>query len=238
MKKYFEIIYEDAYLIVVQKEAGVPVIPGRTSDMEISLKYRLKEIYGEIFVVHRIDAETSGLVVMAKDAETHRKLNTMFQNRQIIKKYLLLTRGIPKPESGEISFSLKRLNNQNKSVVAQDGKTALTTYQVIEKYGNIALCEAEIHSGRHHQLRVHFKAINAPLLVDPTYAEVGFFLSEIKAKKYKKGRDEVERPLLSRLSLHAAKLEFKHPFQNKIIKLEAPLPKDLRAAINQLRKSL
>ncbi|GLR18336.1 RluA family pseudouridine synthase [Portibacter lacus] len=238
MKKSYDIIFEDTEILVVNKAAGVPVIPGRTSEMDFSLKYLFKKKYGDIFIVHRIDAETSGIVILAKDAETHRRLNTMFQNRQIEKQYLLLTRGIPRPDEGEIELSLKKLNNQNKSVVSKEGKAALSTYKVLKKYQNIALCEAEIKTGRHHQLRVHFKAINTPLLVDPIYGDPGFYLSEIKAKKYNKNKDAVERPLMNRLSLHANKLSFLHPTSGEKMSFEAALPKDLRAVINQLDKSV
>ena len=100
-KKLFDILFEDQYLLIVNKAPGIPVIPSRTSEMQHSLKYVFKEKYGEIFIVHRIDEETSGLVILAKDAETHRKLNNMFQKREIQKKYLLLTRGIPHNDVGE-----------------------------------------------------------------------------------------------------------------------------------------
>lgn len=237
-KKLFDILFEDQYLLIVNKAPGIPVIPSRTSEMQHSLKYVFKEKYGEIFIVHRIDEETSGLVILAKDAETHRKLNNMFQKREIQKKYLLLTRGIPHNDVGEINFPLKKLNNQNKSVAHKDGKEALTTYKVIEKFKNIALVEAEIHSGRHHQIRVHFKSINYPLLVDPSYGDSGFFLSEIKAKKFKKGKYEEELPLLKRLSLHAYQLDFEHPITNDKIQIKAEPPKDFRACINQLQKNI
>lgn len=238
MKKPFEIIFEDNFLVIVNKKSGIPVIPGRASEMDNSLKYILKKKYDEIFVVHRIDAETSGLVIFAKDASTHRKLNTMFQNRSIEKKYLLFSRGIPSPEHGDIDLPLKKLNNQNKSVVSKEGKAALSSYSLVKKYANIALVEAEIKSGRHHQLRVHFKAINSPLLVDSTYGDKAFFLSEIKGKKFKISKDNIERPLLNRLSLHAHKLSFDHPFKDLRLDLEAPLPKDMRATLNQLDKSI
>lgn len=232
-----DILFEDDHLVIINKPAGVPVIPSRTSEMERSIKYILKQKYGEILIVHRIDQDTSGLVILAKNADTHRKLNTMFQNRNIEKTYWLLTRGIPHKHEGEINFALKKLNNQNKSVAHKDGKAALTTYKVVEKFTKMALCEAQLHSGRHHQIRAHFKAINYPLLVDPVYGESGFFLSEIKAKKYKKAKHEEERPLLKRLSLHAHRLKFEHPITKELIVIEAPIPKDLRACLNQLRKN-
>ncbi len=214
------------------------MIPGRTSEMQRSLKYLMKDRYGDIFIVHRIDSDTSGLVILAKDAETHRIMNTMFQNRKISKKYLCLSRGLPKPAEGEITLSLKKLEKKNKSVVSKDGKKALTHYKVLKRYGNIGLIEAEILTGRHHQIRVHLAAINTPLLVDPTYGDGGFFLSEIKGRRYKKAKDEVEKPLLSRLSLHAHKIDFLHPHKEERMQLEADLPKDLRATINQLNKTL
>ena len=236
MKKLFTKIFEDEYFVVVNKASGTPVIPGRTSEMDRSLKYLLKKEYGEIFIVHRIDQDTSGLVILAKSADAHRSMNTMFQNRKIEKKYLAITRGIPPSNNRKINFPLKKLNNQNKSVVHKEGKEALSSYEIIEKFGNYALCEAQIFSGRHHQLRVHFKAINSPLLVDPIYGDEAFFLSEIKSKNFNRSKDEIERPLLRRLSLHAWKLKFTHPFTDEIVMLEAEIPKDLKACLNQMRK--
>ncbi|WP_235298370.1 RluA family pseudouridine synthase [Portibacter marinus] len=238
MKPLAEILFEDEFLIVVNKPSGIPVIPTRTAEMDKSLKYYYKKKLGEIFIVHRIDMETSGIVILAKDAETHRLLSLMFQNRQIRKFYVLLTRGLPRPDEGQIDLPLKKLNNQNKSVVAKDGKSASTVYKVVETFGNFALLEAEILTGRHHQIRVHFQNIITPLLVDPIYGDNAFFLSEIKGKKYRKAKHEEEKPLLSRVSLHAHKLEFKHPMTNNSLELAAELPKDLRAVINQLRKSV
>ncbi len=237
MNRLYDLVYEDDQIIIVNKFSGVPVIPGRTSEMDRSLKYALKSKYGEIFIVHRIDEETSGLVIMAKDADTHRSLNTMFQNREIQKKYLLLINGIPYPEEGTIELPLKKLNNQNKSIVHKEGKEAKTTYKVLEKFKNICFCEAEIHTGRHHQIRVHFNAINFPLLVDPIYGKSEFFLSEIKSKRYNKGKEEIEKPIMNRLSLHAYSLSFVHPTTKNKCSFIAEIPKDFRASLNQLRKN-
>ncbi len=238
MRQSFNILYEDEFLLLVDKPAGIPVIPGRTEEMNRSLKYNLKEKYGDIYVVHRIDEETSGLVIFAKDADTHRKINTMFQNRKISKKYLAITRGIPHQERASIKLPLKKLNNQNKSVTHKDGKEAHTEYEVVEQFKNASLIEVEIHTGRHHQIRVHLKTIGNPLLVDKVYGQNGFFLSEIKHKKYKIAKDKIERPLLNRLSLHAFRLSFEHPMTSQKVEIEAPLPKDLRATLNQLRKNI
>lgn len=236
MKNAFEIIFEDDQIIILDKKAGIPVIPARGKDKSISVKELLLRKREEVLTVHRIDEETSGLILFAKDAHSHRVLNKQFRERVVHKKYTLLTRGIPNPKEGEITFNLKKLNNQNKSIIARDGKEATTQYQVIEEFNNISLCEAAIMTGRHHQIRVHFKSINCPLLVDPVYGDSGFFLSEIKAKKYNKGKHEEEKPLLNRLSLHASHLSFHHPKTEENLEFYSELPKDLRACINQLKK--
>ncbi len=236
MKNTFEILFEDDQILVIDKHAGIPVIPARGKEKSISVKELLLRTREEIFTVHRIDEETSGLVLFAKDAVSHRFLNKQFRERVVQKKYTLLTRGIPNPREGEISFSLKKLNNQNKSIIAKDGKEAITHYKVMEEYSNISLCEADIKTGRHHQIRVHFKGINCPLLVDPVYGDAGFYLSEIKAKRYNKGKHEEERPLLNRLSLHASDISFVHPKTEEQLSFQSELPKDFKACLNQLRK--
>lgn len=236
MKKAFETVFEDEHLIAVNKQSGVLVIPGRSEYEEMSLKQFLANKFGEIYTVHRIDEDTSGLVLFAKTAEAHREMNLRFRQRSVIKKYLLFTRGLPVADEGTMDLPLKKLTTQNKSIVAKDGKEASTSYKVLEKFKNIAYCEAEIHTGRHHQIRVHFKAINSPLLVDPIYGDSGFFLSELKPRRFNLSKDEVEKPLLARLSLHASYLSFNHPITEETITLEASLPKDFQACLNQFRK--
>ncbi|MCB0593445.1 MAG: RluA family pseudouridine synthase, partial [Phaeodactylibacter sp.] len=128
-------------------------------------------------------------------------------------------------------------NQPGKMTVAKKGKSAVTHYKVAERFRQFTLVEARIETGRTHQIRVHFESIGHPLAVDSLYGRrEAFFLSEVKLKRYQLGRDEEERPLMSRMPLHAWKLALEHPHTGERMEFEAPLPKDFAAVLKQLRK--
>ena len=117
------------------------------------------------------------------------------------------------------------------------GKASMTSYKTLEVFKHYALLEANIHTGRTHQIRVHMKHLGHPLAVDALYSNKSqLFLSEIKRKKFKLKKNAEERPILYRIPLHAYQLSFKHPISKQPIAFESPLPKDMRAVLNQLRK--
>lgn len=234
----FEVLYRDDCLIAVNKAAGVPVVPARGGETK-SLRDLLADELGlPPWVVHRIDAGTSGVVVFARDAETHRALSLMFQNRQVSKTYLAIVIGKPDPAQGTIDLGIAHhRKDPTRVVIAREkGKPSITHYRVVEEFRGWSLVEVKPATGRLHQVRVHLAAIGCPLAVDPLYGgSSGVYLSEFKRDYRLKGADE-ERPLLARLSLHAQTVELTHPATKGPLRFEAPLPRDFATTLKQMRK--
>ncbi len=230
------ILFSDDDIIIVNKPPGIPSIPDRWQNPE-NMKQMLQRIFEEVFVVHRIDKDTSGVMVFARNAGTHRALNMAFEKREIRKKYWLLVQGNPYRVQDEIDIPLMRVNPGSFYMKpSSKGKKSVTRYKVIESFAPGSLIEAEILTGRTHQIRAHFKAIGHPLMIDEEYGNVSaLFVSQWKGRKYRSG-EEQERPIMNRLSLHAREIELKHPGTGKQLRFEAPLPKDMKAVIHQLRK--
>jgi len=237
LSKQLEIIFEDDYIIVVGKPSGILSIPDRYNKDIPSISGILKKTRDGVFTIHRIDKETSGILLFAKNKEVHKKLSMDFQERNIQKKYLAFVKGRIYPESSLIDFPIRKSAVSSKMKVADNGKPSQTKYEVVELYKNHSLISIELLTGRTHQIRVHMSYVHHPLMIDEMYGnKTEFNLSEIKGRQYKTGKDLEERPLLSRLTLHAFSLKFDHPTTGESMYFEAPLPKDLRALRNQLLK--
>ena len=239
MKNQPSIIFEDDDIVVLNKPAHYLTIPDRFVAERPNLTSFLKDRLEDVFVVHRLDKETSGVILFAKNAAAHRNLSMQFEARTIDKIYLALVEGTVHKEEGEINQPIaNNMRDKGRMIIASRGKPSLTLYQVVERFKNYTLVEANIKTGRTHQVRVHFERIGYPLAVDSLYGRKdAFLLSEVKRKKYRRGKDVlVEKPLMSRTTLHAAKVTFKHPTTNESITFKAELPKDFRAVLNQLRK--
>ncbi len=239
-----EIIFEDEYILVINKPANLPVIPDRWNphlpnlrDTTVS-KYR-KTTDQSIWLVHRIDAETSGLVLFAKTAEMHQKLNQSFESGKIEKTYLAIVSGHPSEDEGIIKLPIARHpSRKNYMQIHEKGKPSITMYHLIEKFQHFSLLQVYPQTGRTHQIRVHLKAINCPLAVDSVYGVSGNIkISHIKSH-YRPKRNETTPPsLIERLTLHAFKIEFEDPIRkNRKWQFEAPAPKDFCALIKSLRK--
>lgn len=236
--KAYEIIFEDDSLVVVNKSPQILSIPDRHRPELTNIYTLLKDAYGDIFIVHRIDKDTSGILLFAKTAEAHKDLNEQFEGRNTTKIYKALVLGCPFPEEGRIEAPIAHHPTQlGLMCVASKGKEAVTDYKVIERFKNYSLLECNILTGRTHQIRVHLKHIGHPLVVDPQYGgQAAFFLSEFKKKKFNLGKWEEEVPMLNRVPLHAFSLEINHPASGERVKFEAEMPKDMRAVISQLEK--
>lgn len=233
------ILYEDNDILVVNKPAGYLTIPDRFNAEEPSLLGFLEQRYPEIFVVHRLDRETSGILVFAKNAEAHRNLSMQFEKRKTAKSYLALLEGDLKDETGEINVNIGENHAKPGTMrVTRDGKPSLTRWEVLEHFKHFTLVKATIHTGRMHQIRVHFAWKGFPLAADSLYGtRKELFLSDIKTKKFKLSKlvDE-ERPLLPRCALHSFSLGFTHPTTNEPAYFECPPPKDFQATVTQLGK--
>ncbi len=231
-----EILYEDSDIIAVNKPASVLTVPDRFDPTQKNLRGLLRKKYDDIFVVHRLDKETSGVIVFAKHAEAHKELNEAFSDRSIDKSYYALAQKPVEPKGVIEENIAESIKAPGRYEIKSKGKAAISEYEVIETYRNYALIRVKILTGRTHQIRVHLKHIGAPLLVDSKYGlSDSFYLSSIKRLRK---RPETERPLLNRCSLHAHSIKFNHPMNGEKIHIEAPLPKDMRAVINQMKKNL
>ena len=233
-----KVIYETDELLVVNKEAGVAVIPERWSHQTI-FKQALRHYLGEQSqprIVHRIDKDASGAVLVAKNAEMERYLGQLFEQRTIDKEYLALVAGIPYQDSGRIEAKLAQASSRSsRMIISEFGKSAVTHYRLLEAFRDFALLGVRIETGRSHQIRVHLASQGYPLAIDPLY---GFrsclSLSEIKSG-YQTKKTRPEKPLMSRLTLHARSLAFTMP-QGEKIQVEAPLPDDFTLLLKMLRK--
>lgn len=230
------ILFENDNFIALNKPSGMLSIPDREGK-EPSLKSMLREKYGEIFTVHRIDRDTSGLIVFAKNEAAHVHLSKQFEARQTVKIYTGIVTGSPVNASGSINSPIAEHPAQNGTmIVHRRGKESLTDYEVVEDFGIYSYLQFRIHTGRTHQIRVHMKELGHPIVCDPLYGDgKPVFISAIK-KKYNLSKNELEeRPILARLALHAFQLSFTD-LNGELVQLEAPLHKDMRATLQQLQK--
>ena len=233
----YHILWEDEHMLLADKPSGLLTIPDRYRAHLPNLYHLLQDEYGEIYTVHRLDKGTSGVVCFAKTAEAHRLLRLQFQERHPVQQYQALVKGIPYERSGTIEVGLSANKEGGMRVDAKRGKPSSTAYQVLEVFRQHAWVEATILTGRTHQIRVHFKHLGHPLAIDPLYgSEEALYLSAIKRKRFNLKKMTEERPLLDRLPLHAFRLQLEHPITADPLAIESPLPKDLRATLNQLRK--
>lgn len=230
------IIEETEDWIALNKPSGLLSIPDREGK-EISLKNLLKEKYGNIFTVHRLDKDTSGLIIFAKNEAAHKFLSQQFEERKTIKIYRGLIVGVTDETKGSINASIVEHPAQNGTMmVHRKGKEALTDYEVLENFGIYSWMQFRIHTGRTHQIRVHLKEIGHSIVCDPLYGDAKpIFISALKKKFNLSKNEESERPILNRLALHAYLLTFIDA-NGETITLEATVPKDLKATLQQLNK--
>ncbi|MEW6386608.1 MAG: RluA family pseudouridine synthase [Thermodesulfobacteriota bacterium] len=235
-----EIVFEDRDIILVNKPPGLVAHPGaghRRGTLLNALLHHcpeLKEI-GDVSrpgLVHRLDKDTSGLLVAAKTALAHQSLVRQFQEQQVSKKYLALIWGRLPSETGEISGEIGRhpKERQKMSVHARRGKPAVTLWRVVREYpGPLTLVELSPKTGRTHQLRVHLAALNHPVVGDAVYGG-----GAARLRAHPKLRDL--RPLVSRQLLHARQLEITHPRTGERMSWEAPLPDDFQTVMEYLEQ--
>jgi RluA family pseudouridine synthase len=212
-----KILYEAEHFLVVDKPAGLSVLPdGWEKDSQYLVKI-LEEQYQKIFIVHRLDKITSGVMVFARDAETHRALNIQFERHWAEKIYHAIVEGNPKWEEKVAKHPLRaNVGHKHRTMVDdKNGKPSETRFRVIKWYGEAALVEAKPMTGRTHQIRVHAYALGHPLVGDILYGAQETY--------------GVPRPML-----HAQSLSFVHPATNERVKFSAPHPADFEEALKQM----
>ncbi len=233
-----EILARHGDLLALNKRPGISTLsakPDQPSTLSAA-QVLLAELEGRprrLYPVHRLDRETSGLLVMALGVESARQLSRAFAERQAHKCYHALVHGQP-PDDGEIEAEVGRAGRQGRMrVEGSEARAARTGFRVLERFHQVCWVELEPRTGRTHQIRVHMAHAGHPVVADGKYGGTPLLLSKLKGRKYNRGRRE-ERPLLTRVALHAAKLRV--PWQDAELELEAPLPEDLKRCLKVLRK--
>ncbi len=235
-KSSVHIVFENEAFVALNKPAGLLSIPDREQS-EKSLKELLQEKYGTIYTVHRLDKDTSGLIIFAKNEQTHKYFSKLFEERKIEKYYIGIVLGCPAQESGLIDAPIAEHSTQKGLMtVHRNGKPSSTSYEVLEHHKQFSLVSFQLHTGRTHQIRVHAKNIGHPLACDPLYGDgKPVLLSAIK-KKFKLSKHELEeRPMIERVALHSHRLVFVDE-QGNSMDLMAEMPKEFRALMTQLKK--
>lgn len=235
-KSNYSVVFENDDFIAINKNSGLLTIPDREQS-EKSLKEYLIDKFGQIFTVHRLDKDTSGLVLFAKNETTHKFLNKIFEERSVEKFYVGIVLGEPAEKTGLIDAPIAEHSlNKNLMVVHRRGKASQTGYEVLESNKFYSLVSFQLHTGRTHQIRVHCKNIGHPLACDTLYGDGKPVLLSAFKKKFKLSKhDEEERPMIGRLALHSFKLHFTDEHGTRM-ELEADIPKEFRALMKQLQK--
>ncbi len=222
------ILFEDEHLIVLNKEAGVVVHPAAGNmdgTLVHGLLYHCQDLSGiggvmRPGIVHRLDKDTSGVLVVAKTDLAHQNLVEQFQKRQVRKVYLAIVAGCPPEPAGVIETLIGRhpVHRKKMAVLERGGRTALTEYELVESFGQAALLRVVIKTGRTHQIRVHMNHIGCPVLGDAVY-----------------GGKRAQMAGVARQCLHAAQLTIAHPLTTEILQFDAPMPEDMKSLLASLR---
>jgi 23S rRNA pseudouridine1911/1915/1917 synthase len=238
-----EVVYEDSDVIIINKTAGLVVHPGYgnyTGTLQNALLFHLQKNNNTDsfpYLVHRIDKDTSGLIIVAKNEIAQTALGKQFFDHSIVRKYLALVWGDFNEDEGTITGNLARsLSNRKVMAVFPDGETgkhAVTHYKVIERFRYVTLVECRLETGRTHQIRAHFKHTGHPLFGDETYGG-NKILKGTTFSKYKQFVDNCFK-ILNRQALHARTLGFIHPVSGNPMNFEAPLPEDMVQVIDKWR---
>lgn len=222
-----DIVYEDEDIAVINKPAGLTVHPApghEEGTLVHALLFHLKNLSGiggamRPGIVHRLDKDTSGLLLVAKNDAAHQKLTAQFHTQQVERRYIALVCGEMKDDEGEVRLPIARhpVDRKRMAVSRSRGKAAHTRYRVLERFSGYTMIEAALITGRTHQIRVHMTAIGHPLIGDPVYGSC-------------------RRPEIKRQALHAALVSFTHPRTGKTMRFTSPLPEDLTILLAALRK--
>ncbi|WP_294344168.1 RluA family pseudouridine synthase [Prosthecochloris sp.] len=245
-----DIVYEDEDLMVINKAPGMVVHPAFgnwTGTLANAILYHLgtdaeKLDASELRpgIVHRLDKNTSGLIIVAKNSTALNRLARQFANRQVEKKYQAIVRGVPNPPEGIVKTNIGRSIRDRKVMTCyefqgKEGKTAITEYAVQKNLHYFSLVELTLHTGRTHQIRVHLQHIRTPILGDETYGGTAIFkLPFSKSELFVKNLLE----LIPRQALHAESLTFFQPTTHERLSLRAPLPSDMQAALEKIETVL
>ena len=236
-----DVVYEDDDLLVLNKPAGIVVHPAAgnyegtlVNALLAHCKNSLSGIGGVIRpgIVHRLDKDTSGLMVVAKNDKAHNGLSEQFAVHSLERSYLALVWGMPSPSGGVVETQIGRspVNRKKMAVVASGGKRAETHYQMLETYANgaVSLVRCTLKTGRTHQVRVHMTSLGHPLIGDKVYGKTP--KAALRSESLKTAAE------FPRQALHSYKMSFEHPVTGKTMRFEIPLPADMQSVVDSFEK--
>ncbi|MCL6523654.1 MAG: RluA family pseudouridine synthase [Thermoflavifilum sp.] len=230
-----EIIWMSDEWLAINKPAGWLSVPDRFNSQLPNLLSWLRERYSAVWIVHRLDKDTSGVILFALSAQAHRDLCQQFAARQVYKEYWGIVEGRVNFQEKTVDLPIAPEGRATgKMRIDQSGFPTITHLQLVEQYTRHAWLKIIPATGRTHQIRVHLQHVGLPLVADPLYGNGKPLMASSLYRRFRQKPDE--RPLLARTALHAAILEIEYP-QGQKHHFEAPLPKDMKAAIHQLRRS-
>ena len=243
-----QILYEDEYLAVVNKPADMVVHPAKghwSGTLVNALRFhfdKLSEVNGDYRagIVHRLDRDTSGVILIAKEGQTHRDMSLQFEQRKVFKEYVAITAGVLDRDSDYIEAAIgHHPHDRVKMTVVLDeedegdAKDACSYYEVIERFRGFTFCRVQPRTGRTHQIRVHLASVGCPVLADKIYSGRDCLRLSDLVPQLDPEADEV---LLPRQALHAHRLRFRHPRRGNVLEIEAPLPPEFVKTLDALRR--
>jgi 23S rRNA pseudouridine1911/1915/1917 synthase len=241
-----QVLYEDEFLAVINKPADMVVHPAKghwSGTLVNALRFhfgQLSDLSGEYRpgIVHRLDRDTSGVILVAKEEMTHRDLSYQFEHRKVFKEYLALTQGVLDRDSDYIEGRIGRHPHDRVKMAVtdeedEDSKEACSYYEVIERFRGYSFCRIQPRTGRTHQIRVHLASVGCPVLADKIYSGRDCLRLSDLVPGLDPSADEV---LMPRQALHAGRLRFHHPRLRQMIEAEAPLPPEFQKTLEALRK--
>lgn len=241
-----DIVYEDEYLAVVNKPPNMVVHPAKghwSGTLVNALRFHfetLSTVNGDYRpgIVHRLDRDTSGVILVAKHEQTHRELSMLFEHRKVFKEYIAITSGVIDRDSDYIEAKIAHHSSDRVKMMVtddeenEDAKEACSYYEVIERFKGFTYVRVQPRTGRTHQIRVHLASIGHPVLADKIYSG----RDSIHMKSFAPNLTEEEDSLLlGRQALHAFRLRFKHPRTNQLLEIKAPVPSDIQQTLEALR---
>jgi 23S rRNA pseudouridine1911/1915/1917 synthase len=241
------ILYEDPYLAVINKPADMVVHPAKghwSGTLVNALRFRFDQLSGingdyRAGIVHRLDRDTSGVILVAKEEQTHRDLSLIFEQRKVFKEYIALTAGVLDRDSDYIEGRIAHHPHDRVKMTVtddeedEDAKDACSYYEVIERFRGFSFCRVQPRTGRTHQIRVHLASIGCPVLADKVYSG----RDQLHLSDLVQGLDPAaDELLLHRQALHAFRLRLRHPRTGQLLEVEAPLPEEFQKTLAALRR--
>ncbi|WP_375580890.1 RNA pseudouridine synthase [Marivirga tractuosa] len=227
------IIEESEDYIFINKPPFVSTLADRNDP--VTILSLVKKYNDDYQICHRLDKETSGVLLVAKNPEAYRNASMQFEHRQVEKIYTAIVDGLHQFKEEEVNLPLHTTASGYVKISHRQGKNAKTFFNTLETFKKHSLVACKPETGRMHQIRVHLASLNASITGDETYGGQPLYLSSFK-RNFVKGKEKVEQPIIKRFALHAVNISLTD-LKGKVISVEAPYPKDIEVALKQLRKN-